>query len=267
MYCNSKKYEYQFNAPELNTSLFEELRQIKLKELDSMVDYVFTSLPRMKYLCSFLDNGEGTFHNCDNTDLEKLTLEYSEDFKNKLESFREDFFPILEVESQKTVLENGYAASYYGVSAIGGAIHRSKYENGGDFPDFLLRLTLKAFYKHFKSTEFDLVLFVPPTHSGNLVENFAVKFAKAMKLPLSFNLMKTRETQEQKVFQNGYNKRENVAGAFCIDKAEVVNKNILIVDDIFDSGATIKEIGTMLTKKGAARVVPIVIAKTVGGTL
>ena len=27
---------------------------------------------------------------------------------------------------------NGVAASYYGVSNVGDAIHRSKYENGGD---------------------------------------------------------------------------------------------------------------------------------------
>ena len=31
-------------------------------------------------------------------------------------------------------LVNGCAASYYGVSNIGAALHRSKYENGGDFP-------------------------------------------------------------------------------------------------------------------------------------
>lgn len=33
-------------------------------------------------------------------------------------------------------LTDGYAASYYGVSSVGGAIHRSKYENGGDFRIF-----------------------------------------------------------------------------------------------------------------------------------
>lgn len=36
-------------------------------------------------------------------------------------------------------LTDGYAASYYGVSNVGAALHRSKYEGGGDFPDFLLK--------------------------------------------------------------------------------------------------------------------------------
>lgn len=267
LYGRNKKYEYQYNAPALDTYKFEDLRRIKLKELDSMVGYIYTSIPRMQYLCSFLDDNTGAFHNCDNTDLPKLESNPTDDIKERLNEFRETFFPILDVEPTKTNLRNGYAASYYGVSAVGGALHRCKYENGGDFPDFLLRLTLKAFYKNFKVKDFDLVLFVPPTHSGNLVENFSVKFAGALGLPISNHLHKTRETQEQKVFQNGYNKRDNVAGAFDIETSEVNGKRIVLVDDIFDSGATIKEIGDLLTRKGATSIVPIAIAKTVGGTL
>lgn len=267
VYGRSKKYEYQYNAPSLDTSKFEDLRRVKIKELDAMVGYVYTSMPRMQYLCSFLDNDEGIFQNCDNTNLPKLTFKPSVEFENKLKEFRETFFPILKVESSGSNLRNGYAASYYGVSAVGGALHRSKYENGGDFPDFLLRLALKAFYRNYKVSNFDLVLFVPPTHSGDLVKNFSVKFAKTLNLPISTNLVKIRETEEQKVFQNRYNKRDNVAGAFNIEESEIKGKRIILIDDIFDSGATIKEIGTMLSKKGALSIVPIVIAKTVGGTL
>lgn len=266
-YGTSKKYEYQYNAPTLNNTKFEELRRIKIKELDSMVEYVFTTMPRMKYLCDFLDSGAGYFKNCDNTNLPKLESRPTEYYIRKLKEYRESSFPILEVETKNAKLRNGFAASYYGVSSVGGAIHRSKYENAGDFPDFLLKLTLKVFYKNFKATDFDIILFVPPTHSGDLVKNFAIKFAKTIGLPISTNLIKKRETQEQKVFQNGYNKRENVANAFDIDQSEINNKRIILIDDIFDSGATIKEIGRMLTKKGAINIVPIVIAKTVGGAI
>jgi len=47
----------------------------------------------------------------------------------------------------------------------------------------------------------------------------------------------------------------------------IINKSILLIDDIFDSGATIKEIGKMLTNKGAKIIAPLVIAKTVGGDI
>lgn len=266
-YGNSKKFEIQFNAPELDTSRFEELRLAKIRELDAMVGYIYTSEPRMQYLCSFLDSDEGVFSSCDNTDLSKLKSEPTSGIVAKLNEFRETLFPSLEIETSRNHLKNGYAASYYGVSAVGSALHHCKYENGGDFPDFLLRLTLKCFYRNFSVRDFDMVLFVPPTHSGKLVENFAIKFARSLGLPISCGLYKTRETAEQKIFQNGYNKRDNVAGAFDIEASEVKDKRIILIDDIFDSGATVKEIGSMLTKKGAKYVIPIVIAKTVGGTL
>ena len=169
---------------------------------------------------------------------------------------------------RKSHIVNGVAASYYGVSNVGSALHRSKYENGGDFPDFLLRLTLKAFRKTFGNTRFDMVLYVPPTHSGDLVKNFAVKFASVIKVPISHKLVKSRQTSEQKVFQNGWLKQDNVKDAFSYMSPEEINgKRIILLDDIFDSGATMKEIGKMLTAMGAETIVPVAIAKTVGGDI
>jgi ATP-dependent DNA helicase RecQ len=163
---------------------------------------------------------------------------------------------------------DGVAASYYGASNVGAAIHRCKYENGGDFPDFLVGLTLKAFRKRFGQEKFDLVIYVPPTRSGELVRNFAEIIARTLKFPLSHGLKKVRTTDEQKVFENSCLKADNVKDAFIFDHPdEVRNKKILLMDDIFDSGATIKEIGKYLTGLGAEQIAPLVIAKTVGGDI
>lgn len=329
LYGRTKKYEYQFNAPALNTARFEELREAKLKDLHAMEQYIYTGMPRMKYLCTFLDSDEqDEYSNCDNTNLKKLQFVQSIVLSAKLDEFRETYFPILELASwtirkdgfrvcipypnkillEKTVIDengvvkerfvneyqnsikvsdytkeeveiikehltkasrlvNGCAASYYGVSNIGAAMHRSKYENGGDFPDFLLKKTLSAFGKKFGGIHFDLVMYIPPTKSGELVKNFATKFARVINVPISHGLIKVRITQEQKMFQNSFSKQENVTGAFDVDKDIVTRKTIVLLDDIYDSGATLKEVGRLLTQKGAKFVVPIVIAKTVGGTL
>ena len=237
LYGKIKKYEYQYNAPALNTDSFEALREAKLKDLHAMEEYIYTDMPRMKYLCSFLDSDETVeYSNCDNTNLERITVSVTPEWMTKLEDFRETYFPCLELSSwtirkggfrlryiapdkvqvEKTVkndmgevierhiieysnninlleynqeereiieehlgkasrLVDGYAASYYGVSNVGAAIHRSKYENGGDFPDFLLKKTLSVFGKKFRGIHFDLVLYLPPTNSGDLVKNFATK--------------------------------------------------------------------------------------------
>lgn len=331
-YGKSKKCEYQYGAPDFNYGLFDELRKAKLEDLQKMETYVYTNIPRMKYLCSFLDSDEqSNYTNCDNTNLPKIKIgKQNPLYIEKLQHFRESYFPELELcESSfkysttedgervrltikipspnkihifrnselinsycgkvissdfssaevsvikelihahrlsKSHITDGVAASYYGVSNVGTVIHRCKYENGGDFPDFLLRLTLKAFDKKFGKQHFDMVLYVPPTHSGNLVRNFAIKFSSVIKIPICHDLKKIRETEEQKVFQNRYGKQDNIKDAFDIN-ANLNGKNIIVVDDIFDSGETLKEIGKLLTRKGANYIVPVVIAKTVGGTL
>ncbi len=325
LYGRTKTYEYQFDAKPLDTTQFELLREAKLRDLDAMVGYVYTTQPRMEYLCRFLDSDETIqFTNCDNTTIAKETVTAKEETISKLSAFRQAEFPELPLakgtmargtgwrvithtpnvctllrdeiavatmrrwsdiatfsDDDQTViralvekhlssgcrLTDGFAASYYGVSNVGRAIHRSKYECGGDFPDWLLTITLSLFGKKYQGIPFDLVLYVPPTHSGDLVRHFAERFAQVIGVTISHGLQKTRETAEQKIFQNAYNKRDNVADAFDIGEEEVSRKTILLIDDIYDSGATLREIGALLTKRGAKWIVPIVIAKTVGGTV
>ena len=182
----------------------------------------------------------------------------------KIEEFRESYFPVLEVANKTSILIDGVAASWYGVTNVGTMLHNSKYENGGDFPDYLLRLTLKAFRSHFKSMVFDIVMYVPPTISGDLVKNFAEKIARTLRFEFSNGIAKTRVTEAQKVFESAIGKKENLKDAFTT-QVDVRGKKILLIDDIFDSGSTIKEIASMLKRHGAELVAPLVIAKTVGG--
>ncbi|MBN2746530.1 MAG: RecQ family ATP-dependent DNA helicase [Bacteroidales bacterium] len=269
VYGSSKKYEYQFNAPELNTKAFDELREQKLMELSAMVDYVNLKSSRMKFLCDYLgDNSHTHYQNCDNTTLEPYKINPKELTKLKLQEFRESYFPELIVESTHSNIVNGIASSYYGVSSVGAALHRSKYENGGDFPDFLLKLTLKAFRKKYGQEKFDLIVYVPPTESGDLVKNFAKKLSQVLKIPISHKLIKAEPTQPQKIFKNGYLKKDNVAHKFSYTEPyEIVGKSVILFDDIFDSGASIKEIGNVLTKFGVSKIAPLVIARTVGGDI
>ncbi len=265
----SKKFEYITNAPALNTKAFEELRNTKKDDLAQMIQYVETSESRMKFLCDFLgDSTTHNFTNCDNTGLQKITVKPNEEWTQKLQDFREDYFPNLEVEAKGSNIVNGIAASYYGVSNVGTSIYRSKYETKEDFPDFLLRLCLKAFRKKFGQERFDFIAYVPPTSSGDLVKNFATKLSQVLNFPITHDLVKTRQTTLQKDFENGYLKAENVGGAFSFNNPSVLaGKSILLVDDIFDSGATIKELGKLFTNFGATKIAPIVIARTVGGDL
>jgi ATP-dependent DNA helicase RecQ len=260
-----KMYEVKYGAPELNTEPFEELRRIKTAEFEKMKQYIDIPSCRMNFLQNYLgDYATVACGKCDNDLGTEMRGTENEEGLTKVTEFRETYFPVLEVETKTGIMANGVAASYYGVTNVGSAIHRSKYENGGDFPDFLLRLTLKAFRKHFGDKHFDLVLYVPPTESGDLVKNFAEKIARTLKFNISGALKKTRSTEPQKVFESAIGKKDNLKDAFYVDE-EVTGKDILIIDDIFDSGVTVKEIGRMLKRAGARSVAPLTIAKTVGG--
>lgn len=190
------------------------------------------------------------------------------EIQNSEIEFKEHFLKLFETHNKKPKLINGVAASFYGFSNVGAAIHRSKYENGGDFPDFLLVMALQAFRKKFGEQKFDWVIYIPPTTSGDLVKNFAIKIAMVLGIPISHNLHKTRDTKQQKIFKNRYLKTENLLDAFTYVKPEEIrDKSILLIDDIFDSGVTIKEIGRILTNFGASKIAPLVIAKTVNGDI
>ncbi|MEA1987231.1 MAG: RecQ family ATP-dependent DNA helicase [Candidatus Marinimicrobia bacterium] len=328
----SKNYEYQFNAPELDAKKFDELRKFKLDDLNSMIDYIYTKEPRMKFLCEYLgDEFNNKKENCDNTTYKKRHVNPKNETIEKLKMFRNQNYPILDVapktskkinkdmriaikkinltkyeiyknnfllteinsiedyESNKNLqiipklsleeliekhLQNksniidGIASSYYGVSNVGASLHSCKYENGGDFPKFLLDKTIKAFKKQFANLHFDLLVYVPSTISGDLVKNFAIQISSKLKIPISHKLIKTHKTEPQKIFNNSLLKRENVSDVFeYAEREEIMNKNILLIDDIFDSGATIKEIGKLFTDLGAQLIAPLVIAKTVGGDI
>lgn len=265
----NKKFEYITHAPALDTKAFEALRSTKSADLEKMIEYIETNQSRMKFLCNFLgDSVIHEFNNCDNTGLKKIQVDCNEEWQQKLKEFREDYFPILEVEAKDSKISNGVAASYYGFSNVGAALHRCKYETREEFPDFLLVLMLKAFRKRFGQEEFDYIAYVPPTTSGDLVRNFAVKLSEVLKFPITHDLVKIGHTGEQKVFENGVLKSDNVKGAFSFNNPQLLfGKRILLVDDIFDSGATMKELGHLFTTFEVERIVPIVIARTVGGDL
>lgn len=262
-----KKYEYVPNSPAINSKLFEELRELKLRELDKMIEYVHTKESRMKFLCDYLgDDSIAGFENCDNTGLKKLVVKSSPEWDSKLQVFKELTLPELECEDKNSNIVFGVAAFNLHNSKLSEPFRHCKYEAAGDFPDEMIEAFIKAYYSKLSHDSYDIILHIPSTASGTLVKNFAIRIANRLSIPISHGLKKTRKTQEQRFLANKALKTENVKDAFTYaDNFDLSEKTILLIDDLYDSGCTMKEAGRFLTKLGAAKIVPIVIAKNYGG--
>ncbi len=86
-----------------------------------------------------------------------------------------------------------------------------------------------------------------------------------LKIPhTSDTLIRVRYTPPQAHIKKRNARITSIKGAFKVDPKEVANvtnKNILLIDDITTTGATLNECAVALKKAGAARVWSIVIAK------
>jgi len=103
MYGRRKKCEYQFGAPVLDTRPFENLRNFKLGELDKMMSYSESSVCRMDFLCRYLgDNTVNHCGKCDNDKQQNIQFDVDEYWSNKIQQFRDSYFPELPVETENS---------------------------------------------------------------------------------------------------------------------------------------------------------------------
>jgi ComF family protein len=113
-------------------------------------------------------------------------------------------------------------------------------------------------------------LIVPiPLHSSRLRKRgfnqallLAAELGKCTQLPLSFdNLVRIRPTRPQ-VELSGTERIKNVAGAFALNRpGAVLGRSILLIDDVFTTGATMNECARVLKKAGAAQVTAFTAAR------
>lgn len=100
----------------------------------------------------------------------------------------------------------------------------------------------------------------------NQAEEIAKEIAKFFKIPLiSDCLVKKRETEDQ-VNLSEKERKKNLKGAFFVQNPEKISgEKILLIDDVYTTGSTIRECAKVLKEARAKKVVGIVFARAKPG--
>jgi competence protein ComFC len=130
------------------------------------------------------------------------------------------------------------------------------------------RLMTAGCEEFLSACEVDLILPVPLHRKRLRWRGFnqsvllAQQVSRTYGIPLDpFVICRQKETLPQTELAED-ERRKNVRGAFSIEAKEVVHgKNILLVDDVYTSGATVNECSRVLIRTGAKEVYVLTLAR------
>lgn len=97
----------------------------------------------------------------------------------------------------------------------------------------------------------------------NQAEEIARCLAERLSLPLRNDvLIRSRRTEPQTETANIAQRKENVFGCFSVVKpSDICRKNIILLDDVTTSGATLGDAARALTSAGARKIIGLTAAK------
>lgn len=190
--------------------------------------------------------------------------------------FCEDCFSLLSIARQPSILPAHsslaglFCATGYEDTLVQRLIHSFKY------PPFLrdlakpLAFSIIAHFSFLNKPIYPLHALCPvPLHKRRLrwrgynhAEELAKQLGYAWSLPvISDALLRTKHTAPQ--VDLGKEKRlKNMRGAFAARNPQAIaGKNILLVDDVYTTGATMEECARMLKRAGAGKVFGVAVAR------
>jgi len=148
---------------------------------------------------------------------------------------------------------------------IGDLVYRYKYEGQRHLATELACFWTELLARHPELPKLQAIIPVPPStlREFDPVTQLARALAGQLNIPVLIGaLAKTRQTRPQKELKSLSAKRANVTEAFAL-RANVAGKHLLLVDDLYDSGATLCEAARILSRDRPASIVVLTLTKTI----
>ncbi|MCR1951785.1 ComF family protein [Clostridium sp. DSM 100503] len=168
---------------------------------------------------------------------------------------------IMRVREESKILSYGY---YSGVMKK--LILEFKYNKnflaGNILADYLCELISE------NNIKADAIFFIPSSKKAlkdrgfNQCEFMAQKISRRLNKPIYRDLIKVKNIKEQKTLSRE-DRLKNIEGAFDVKSDKnIKNKNIILIDDVITTGATLIECEKLLKKSGAKSIKMLTVAKS-----
>jgi len=148
------------------------------------------------------------------------------------------------------------------------AIHQFKYGSNISIGALLASFMADFSFPDVDFTDYSLIIPVP-LHIKRLRQRgfnqsliLAHALAKKWQIPVNFSLLKRHKFTLTQTGLNKTERKQNIKGAFEVsNKKNIVGENVILVDDVYTTGATINECAKTLTKAGAQKVTVLTLAR------
>lgn len=160
------------------------------------------------------------------------------------------------------------AAGNYDDQVLRNLIHGLKYQYLKNSVPLLSKILLK-YIRNLKLELRNFAIVPIPLHPAkkrnrgfNQSKLIAEFVATQLNLPLIEMLKRTKNNKPQVGLKGNEERIENVKNCFAIQNPKLIEKkNILLIDDVFTSGATMNEAVKILKQNGTRRIIALVLAR------
>ena len=139
-------------------------------------------------------------------------------------------------------------------SEIGELLYQFKYRNDQSALDKILQASIEYLGDKTKG-KFDLIIPVPPSNPTRTITD---RIAQGLAVGLGTNfsdtaLSKVKNTSELKSVSDPEERKQILEGAFTADRLQLYERTVLLVDDLYRSGATLEAATEAVMSRGNAK--------------